>query len=84
MQLINSSQPPGENQGSQYMWLNSYGNNGQVINTGGPSNVVKEKPFVQANNPLIFAFGQNSYGELGVGDTQEKLMPTHVPFFDKL
>lgn len=57
--------------------------NGQIQNTGG-SNAVKEKSFALANNPLIFAFGQNSYGELGVGDTQEKLVPTHVPFFDKL
>lgn len=35
-------------------------------------------------NHVLFAFGQNSYGELGVGDTQERLRPTHVPFFDKL
>jgi alpha-tubulin suppressor-like RCC1 family protein len=32
---------------------------------------------------LLFAFGQNSYGELGISDTQERLVPTHVPFFDK-
>ena len=48
-----------------------------------------------SSSPLVFVFGQNSYGELGlgkfyrshhmsIGDTQERNAPAQVRFFDDL
>eukprot|EP00347_Sterkiella_histriomuscorum_P007830 403347403 len=34
--------------------------------------------------PLVFVFGQNSYGELGLGDVQERSIPSQVRFFDEM
>jgi len=31
---------------------------------------------IASGNPLVFVFGQNSYGELGLSDTTERHLPT--------
>lgn len=33
---------------------------------------------------LVYVFGQNSYGELGVGDLEERHVPTKLSFFDNI
>ena len=34
--------------------------------------------------PSVYVFGQNSYGELGVGDTDDRLLPVAIPFFQDI
>lgn len=36
------------------------------------------------SDALVYVFGQNSYGELGIGDLEEKHMPTKLSFFDNI
>ena len=36
------------------------------------------------SNALIYVFGQNSYGELGIGDLEEKHVPTKLSFFNNI
>ena len=36
------------------------------------------------DNGTLFVFGQNSYGQLGVGDTSSKLSPTPVTFSNNI
>lgn len=38
----------------------------------------------QDGSPQVFIFGQNSYGELGLGDQKERHIPTKLNFFDKM
>ena len=33
---------------------------------------------------VVYVFGQNSYGELGIGDLEERHVPTKLSFFDNI
>ena len=33
---------------------------------------------------VVYVFGQNSYGELGIGDLEERHIPTKLSFFDNI
>ena len=54
-----------------------------------PNNIIQiscgeRSSLVLTNNGEIFAFGNNEYGQLGLGDTKDRNIPTLIPNFNVL